>query len=123
MRNLFSLHVSTNEVKPLLSEGIVSLLGMTSYRVTHMAVNISHTRHYVGVTIPQGAVLPSEGRIDIEFGVGMHGRFNVSDGISVRRVSPICTAVHQATRLWWISQGYVYFTFSPLNMRILAQGF
>ena len=45
--------------------------------------------HNVEVKIPEGAILPSEGRIDIEFGVAMYGPFKLSDGISVRRVSPV----------------------------------
>ena len=48
-----------------------------------------NTRHDVAVRIPEGAILPSEGSIDIEFGVAMYGPFKISDGISVRRVSPI----------------------------------
>ena len=46
-------------------------------------------RHDVGVTIPNGAILPSDGMIKIEFGVAMYGPFKLSDGRSVRRVSPV----------------------------------
>ena len=46
-------------------------------------------RHDVGLRIPEGAILPSEGKIEIEFGVAMYGPFKLSDGRSVRRVSPI----------------------------------
>ena len=48
-----------------------------------------NTRHDVGVTIPEGAILPSDGMIKIEFGVAMYGPFTLADGISVRRVSPV----------------------------------
>ena len=41
------------------------------------------------VKIPKGAILPSEGMINIEFGVAMYGPFKLSDGRSVRRVSPV----------------------------------
>ena len=90
---LLSLHVSTNEVKPLLSEGIQgSQLGIQFVDIISCdtrGCDYYNSSHDVGVTIPQGAILPSKGRIDIEFGVGMHGPFKQSDGISVRRVSPI----------------------------------
>ena len=46
-------------------------------------------RHDVGLKIPEGAMLPSGGKINIEFGVAMYGPFKLSDGISVRRVSPV----------------------------------
>ena len=39
--------------------------------------------------IPEGAIQRSEGTIDIEFGVAMYGPFRLSDGRSVRRVSPV----------------------------------
>ena len=48
-----------------------------------------NTRHDVGLKIPEGAIPPSEGIIDIEFGVAMYGPFKLADGISVRRVSPV----------------------------------
>ena len=90
---LLSLHGSTNEVKPLLSEGIqVSQLGIEFVDIISCdtrGCDYYNSSHDVGVTIPQGAVLPCEGRIDIEFGVGMHGPFKLADGRSVRRVSPI----------------------------------
>ena len=86
---------------------------LTSYPVTNVAVNITHSRHDVGVTVSQGAVLPSEGRIDIEFGVGMHGRFRWD---KCEKSVPYCMAVYRATRLWWISEGCenIYSTFSSL---------
>ena len=90
---LLSLHGSTNEVKPLLSEGIkVSQLGIEFVDIISCdtrGCKYYNSSHDVGVMIPPGAVLPSEGRIDIEFGVGMHGPFKLADGRSVRRVSPI----------------------------------
>ena len=46
-------------------------------------------RHDVGLRIPEGAILPRQGKVDIEFGVAMYGPFKLSDGKSVRRVSPI----------------------------------
>ena len=46
-------------------------------------------RHDVEVRIPKGAILPCEGTINIEFGVAMYGPFKLSDGMSVRRVSPV----------------------------------
>ena len=48
-----------------------------------------NTRHDVGLRIPEGAIPPSEGMIDIEFGVAMYGPFKLADGTSVRRVSPV----------------------------------
>ena len=44
--------------------------------------------HDVGLRIPEEAIPPSEGRIDIEFGVAMYGPFRLADEKSVRRVSP-----------------------------------
>ena len=43
----------------------------------------------VGLRIPEGAIPPSEGRIDIEFGVAMYGPFKIADGMNVKRVSPV----------------------------------
>ena len=48
-----------------------------------------NSRHDVEVRIPQGAILPCEGKVNIEFGVAMYGPFTISDEKSVRRVSPI----------------------------------
>ena len=46
-------------------------------------------RHDVEVRIPEGAIPPSDGIIKIEFGVAMYGPFKLTDGISMRRVSPV----------------------------------
>ena len=46
-------------------------------------------RHDVQLRIPEEAILPSEQSIDIEFGVAMYGPFELVDGISVWRVSPV----------------------------------
>ena len=54
-----------------------------------LGCNYYNTRHGVGLVIPEGAILPSDGRIDIEFGVAMYGPFKLADRRSVRRVSPI----------------------------------
>ena len=54
-----------------------------------LGCNYYNTHHGVALVIPEGAILPSDGRIDIEFGVAMYGPFKLSDGRSVRRVSPI----------------------------------
>ena len=43
----------------------------------------------MGVTIPEGAIPASEGKIDIQFDVAMYGPFKLADGTSVRRVSPV----------------------------------
>jgi len=43
----------------------------------------------VRLRIPEGAILPTEGMIDIEFGVAMYGPFKLADGRSLRRVSPV----------------------------------
>ena len=51
--------------------------------------NYYNPRHDVGFRIQDGAIHPSEGKIDIEFGVAMYGPFKLADGISVRRVSPV----------------------------------
>ena len=48
-----------------------------------------NTRHDIGVRIPKAAILPSDGRIKIEFGVAMYGPFKIADGPSVKRVSPV----------------------------------
>ena len=48
-----------------------------------------NTRHDIGLRIPKEAIVPSEGKIDIEFGVAMYGPFKLADGMSVRRVSPV----------------------------------
>ena len=48
-----------------------------------------NSRHDVEVRIPQGAILPCEGKVNIEFGVAMYGPFTISDEKSVRRVSPV----------------------------------
>ena len=48
-----------------------------------------NSRHDLEVRIPKGAIPPSEGEIDIELGVAMHGPLKLSDEISVRRVSPV----------------------------------
>ena len=50
--------------------------------------NYYNCRHDVEVRIPEGAIQPSEGKINIEFGVAMYGPFKISDGESVERVSP-----------------------------------
>ena len=47
-----------------------------------------NSRHDVEVRIPEGAVQPSEGNINIEFGVAVYGPFKLADGTSVQRVSP-----------------------------------
>ena len=47
-----------------------------------------NTRHDVEIRIPEGAIAPSEGKINIEIGVAMYGPFKLSDEIS-RRVSPV----------------------------------
>ena len=47
-----------------------------------------NTRHDVEIRIPQEAILPSEGKINIEFGVAMYGPFKLS-GETSRRVSPV----------------------------------
>ena len=46
-------------------------------------------RHDVRLRIPEGAILPNERKINIEFGVAMYGPFKLYDGVSVRRVSPV----------------------------------
>ena len=45
-------------------------------------------RHDVEINIPEGAIQPSEGKINIEFGVAMYGPFKLADGTSTERVSP-----------------------------------
>jgi len=46
-------------------------------------------KHDVGFKIPEGAIPLTEGIVDIEFGVAMYGPFKLSDGRSIRRVSPV----------------------------------
>ena len=46
-------------------------------------------RHDVGLRIPEGAILPRQGKVDIEIGVAMSGPFKLADGRSVKRVSPV----------------------------------
>ena len=59
-------------------------------------------RHDVQLRIPEEAILPSEGSIDIEFGVAMYGPFELTDGRSVSLSS--CVALCSARRLQWISE-------------------
>ena len=54
-----------------------------------LGLDYYNSRHDVRLRIPEGAILPSEGMIDIEFSVAMYGPFKLADGTSVRRISPV----------------------------------
>ena len=89
-------HVSTDEVNFLSSAvnkakqlGVEFIDPVETIFCDKRGCDYYNTRHDVGVTIPDGAILPSDGMIKIEFGVAMYGPFKLADGISVRRVSPV----------------------------------
>ena len=89
-------HISIDEVNSLSSHLTkANQLGFqfidpveTIFCDTH-GCDYYNTRHDVGVVIPNGAILPSDGIITIEFGVALYGPFRLADGRSVRRVSPV----------------------------------
>ena len=92
----FLLHASTDEVRLLPSAmGKANQLGVQFIDPVEiipcdtLGCDYYNSRHDVGLIIPEGAIRPSEGIIDIEFGVAMYGPFKLSDGTSVRRVSPV----------------------------------
>ena len=89
-------HASTDELRLLPSAGSkANQLGVPFIDPVELiscdtlGCDYYNHRHDVVVRIPKGAILPSEGRIDIEFGVAMYGPFKISDGMSVRRISPV----------------------------------
>ena len=88
-------HVSTDEVNSLSSAvtkaiqlGVEFIDPVETIFCDTCGSDYYNTRHDVGVTIPEGAILPSDGMIKIEFGVAMYGPFKLPDGLSVQRVSP-----------------------------------
>ena len=92
----FHGHFSTAEVRPILSAtSKASQLGLQFIDPVEIiscdtrGYKYYNTRHDVGLRIPEGAILPGERKIDIEFGVAMYGPFKLNDGVSVRRVSPV----------------------------------
>ena len=89
-------HISTDEVRPLSNAvnkarhlGVQFIHPVTIISCDSFGCNYYNSRHDVRLTIPEGAILPREGIIDIEFGVAMYGPFRLADGKSVRRVSPV----------------------------------
>ena len=89
-------HVSTDEVNSLSSAvtkanqlGVEFIDPVETIFCDTRGYDYYNTRHDVGVTIPEGAILPSDGMIKIEFGVAMYGPFKLADERSVRRVSPV----------------------------------
>ena len=69
-----------------------SFVQLKSYPVAcTLGCDYDNSRHDVEVRIPEGAILaiPSEGSVDINIGVAMYRPFKLSDGRSVRRVSPV----------------------------------
>ena len=88
--------ISTDKVRPPVSAAVkAKQLGVqfidpveTIPCDTH-GCNYYNDRHDVKLRIPEGAIPPSEGMVDIEFGVATYGPFKLSDGRSVRRVSPV----------------------------------
>ena len=93
---LYSYIVSTDEERPMSNAAIkAKQLGVQFIDpISIISCNTSgytyyDERHDVRLKIPEGAILPTEGMIDIEFGVAMYGPFKLADEISVRRVSPV----------------------------------
>ena len=89
-------HVSTAEVRPISSAtNKASQLGLQLIDPVEIIPCDTHgcdyynSRHDVGLRIPEGAILPNERKVNIEFGVAMYGPFKLDDGVSVRRVSPV----------------------------------
>ena len=89
-------HVSTDEVRPLSTAvnrakqfGVQFIDPIEIISCDTLGCDYYNPRHDVRLKIPEGAILPSEGIIDIEFGVTMHGPFKLSDVRSVRRISTV----------------------------------
>ena len=83
------MRLLSNAVNKAKLHGVQFIDPVTIISCDTFGCNYYNSRHDVGLTIPEGAILPREGRIDIEFGLAMYGPFKLSDGISVRRVSPV----------------------------------
>ena len=86
--------VSTNEAKPsvlnkAIQLGVQFIDPVESISCGTHGCDYYNSRHDVEIRIPEGAILPSEGAIDINIGVAMYGPFKLEDGISLRRVSPV----------------------------------
>ena len=89
-------HVPTDEVRPLSTAvnrakqfGVQFIDPIEIISCDTLGCDYYNPRHDVRLKIPEGAILPSERIIDIEFGVTMHGPFKLSDVRSVRRISPV----------------------------------
>ena len=86
-------HVSADDMRP--PSDIAKELGVQFIDPMEILSCDTHgrdyynSRHDVRLKIPEGAILPGEGCIDIEFGVAMYGPFKLADGMTVRRISPI----------------------------------
>ena len=86
-------HVCTNELRP---SGVIKAKQLGVQFIDPVEViccdtlgyDYCNSSHDVRLRIPEGAILPGEGIVNIEFGVAMYGPFKLSDG-SVRRVSPV----------------------------------
>ena len=91
-KNLFLQgHVCTDELRPIKAKqlGVQFIDPVEVIRCDTLGCDYCNSRHDVRLRIPEGAILSSEGIVYIEFGVAMYGPFKLSDGVSVRRVSPV----------------------------------
>ena len=89
-------HVSTDEVNILSSAvnkakqlGVQFIDPVETIMCDTHGCDYYNTRHDVEIRIPEAAILPNDGMIKIEFGVAMYGPFKITDGPSVKRVSPV----------------------------------
>ena len=84
-------HVSADDMRPpsdIAKElGVQFIDPMEILSCDTHGCDYYNSRHDVRLKIPEGAILPSEGSIDIEFSVAMYGPFKLADGM--RRISPI----------------------------------
>ena len=92
-------HVSTDEVRPLSTAvnrtkqfGVQFIDPIEIISCDTLGCDYYNPRHDVRLKIPEGAILPSEGIIDIEFGVTMHGPFNPLGPRFITRFSSCGTA-------------------------------
>ena len=91
-KNLFLQgHVCTDELRIIKAKqlGVQFIDPVEVIRCDTLGCDYCNSRHDVRLRIPEGGILPSEGIVYIEFGVAMYGPFKLSDGVSVRRVSPV----------------------------------
>ena len=78
----------TSAVKKAIQLGVQFIDPVEIISCDAHGCNYYNCRHDVEIKIPEGAIQPSEGKINVEFAVAMYGPFKISDGESVERVSP-----------------------------------